>query len=722
MTARRLLSLALAVIGAAMTGCSRAPSPAMNVLVLTLDTTRADRLGCYGFEGAVTPNLDRFAAERAVRFENAISPVPITLPSHASIMTGTYPVWHGVHDNDGFFLDDGVTTLAEILAQEGFATGAVIASFPLDSQFNLDQGFQTYNDNYRQDWTPSEIEARTPLSFGFEERRANRVNTAAFRWLDEHADDRFFLWMHYFDPHQNYDPPPPYDTMLPFRYDGEIAFVDESFGRLMDYLGEHDLVDRTIIVVVGDHGESLGDHGEPTHASYIYDPTMRVPLLVWVPQEGYARGAVAPAQVRLIDIAPTILDLLGLAVHPEMQGESLLPTLQDPSSGKPLPALLECLFPRYHFNWAPLRGLRTQQWKYILAPKPELYDLEADPTETFNVISSRPEVAARLDAELKEMFATHSAAQPGRSTGTTVDADDRAKLEALGYLGGSNANVRVAPFPSDAELAGMRNPMDYPLVLDYINFATEHVRLKRNGEAAEAIRFALQMDPNNPSLEALLGRAFLGLGDRDRALVEFKRAVEVNPSDAAPHFVMGVIHLREGRIREARECLEVAVRLEPSRVEALTELGSAYALEGSFDAAIETLTRAVKLDDGNLEAWMRLGTVYIDSGRWEEARDALQRALSLDPYSSLVLDKIAILYIRVGNIDFARQVLQKAIESDPDNPALRFHMAEALLLGEQDVPHAREHLQFILNHYPGSQWAGAAQERISRMDGRRGGT
>jgi arylsulfatase A-like enzyme/cytochrome c-type biogenesis protein CcmH/NrfG len=719
---RGVLAISLVALAAVTSGCGRDPSPGMNVLILTLDTTRADRLGCYGFDGAVTPNLDRFAAERAVRFEHAMTPIPITLPSHTSIMTGTYPVWHGIHDNDGFFLDDGVTTLAEILVEQGFSTGAVIASFPLDSQFNLDQGFETYNDNYRQDWTQSEIEARTPLSFGFEERRANRVNTAAFRWLDEHADDRFFLWMHYFDPHQSYDPPPPYDTMLPFRYDGEIAFVDENFGMLMDYLREHDLADRTIIVVVGDHGEGLGDHGEPTHASYVYDPTMRVPLLISVPADGFAHGAVAPAQVRTIDIAPTILDLLGLPAHPDMQGESLVPVLQDPSSGEHLPALLECLFPQYHFNWAPLRALRTGQWKYVLAPRPELYDLEADPAETFNVITSQPEVAARLDAELDELFSSHTTAQLDRSTAAAVDADVRAKLEALGYLGGGDANLRAAPFPSRDELATMRNPMDHPLVLDYINFATEHVRLKRYGEAAEAIRLALQMDPDNPSLQVLLGRAYLGLDDRENALAEFERAAEVNPSDPAPHFVMGVILLSDGRVREARESLEVAVRLEPSRVEALTELGKAYALEAKFEEAIDTLRRAVELDDGNLEAWMRLGAVYIDNQQWEEAREALQRARTLDPYSSLVLDKIAILYLRVGNVEFARQVLAKAVETDPENPALRIHLAEALLVGDQDVELARENLEFVLERYPDSRWSNAARERLDRLEGSSDGT
>ena len=328
----------LLVLALAVPGCRRA-APPMNLLLVTLDTTRADRFGCTGHASAHTPNLDAFA-RRSVLFEQAMTTMPLTLGAHASIMTGTYPVFHGIHDNDGYVLDAGVTTLAEVLKAAGFETSAFVGAYPLDSQFHLDQGFDTYDDEFQEDWTPAQQEARTPLSFGFLERRSDQVNAAVLRWLEHRGKRRFFTWVHYFDAHQPYDPPRPFDTQFATSpYDGEIAFVDESFGKLLQAFDAAGVLKDTVVVVVGDHGEGLEQHGELTHASYLYDSTLRVPLLIAAPGR-FPGGRRIAQQVGTIDLMPTVLELLGLPRSHDVQGRSLVPLVivSQPPLGRRGPA------------------------------------------------------------------------------------------------------------------------------------------------------------------------------------------------------------------------------------------------------------------------------------------------------------------------------------------------------------------------------------------------
>ncbi len=715
MRERALVLLVAAIAALGSGGCAAPSRPRSNVLILTLDTTRADRLGCYGYAEAMTPHLDGFAADRAIRFDRAISPVPLTLPSHTTIMTGTFPVWHGIHDNDGFFLDEDVTTLAEILGQAGFATGAVIASFPLDAQFNLDQGFDTYNDNYQQDWTQAEIEARTTFSFGFLERRADQVNEAAYRWLDQHKNEPFFLWMHYFDPHQTYAPPPPYDSQAPSPYDGEIAFADENFGNLVAYMKQNDLLENTIIVVVGDHGEALGEHGEPTHATYVYDTTLRVPLLIAAPGEGIVGGGTVASQVRTADVAPTILDLLGLPIYPEMQGESLVPLLLDQSTTRSLPALAESHFAQYNFDWAPLRALSTDTWKYILAPHPELYNVADDPGERFNVATARPDVVAEMDQLLDELFFSYSSPDPARSTSTGFDPEVQARLAALGYLSEGSSGARTSPYPDREQLTTMHNPMSSPLVLSYVNLASEQLRLKRPGEAIDTARLGLAADPGNRTLKIHMARAQFVLGNYPDALALADEVAKADPTDVRAHVVMGMIYLDTDRAEQARTALEAAVQLEPNRVESLELLSRAEAGLGEFDDAAESLQKALEIDPDNPLVLVRLGSVLTEIDRWEEARAAFQEALQLDPYSPMLLDRIGILYIRSGNVDFSRQVFFKAVEIAPQDPLLRLHFAESLLRGDPDYGEARRQLDIILDTQAGTEWAEIARALLKAI-------
>jgi len=707
---RRTGLLTLFWAAAVVLGCGRGEER-LNVLLVTLDTTRADHFGFAGYEDGQTPRFDDFARARAVRFGNAVSAIPLTLPSHTTIMTGTYPVHHGVHDNDGFVVDEGVTTLAEILSDAGFSTGACVASYPLDSEFNLDQGFQHYNDDYQEQWTEDEIDARTALSFGFTERKAHHVNAAALRWLESHVDEPFFLWVHYFDPHQGYDPPSPYDSLFASSpYDGEIAFMDENFGDLLDALEAWDLTDTTIIVVVGDHGESLEQHGEPTHAAYLYDTTVRVPLLIAAPGSGQATGKSVDGQVRTIDIAPTILDLLGLPADAEFQGSSLVPELRNPSMGGQRPALIESHFTQYHFQWAPLRGLRTDRWKYLLAPKPELYDLADDPGEVYNVIGSHPEIAGELDRQLDEQFRQYSWPDLARSVVTITDSAVVAKLEALGYATGGSETVRTAPYPSRQELITLPNPSDNSLLLRFINSAREMLRQQQFTKAFEVALKGLAIDPDNPRLHVMAARAELSMGNVEKAIELFERAAVFDPADIHPFVYLGYAYSLLGRNDEAKEHYLVAARMHPGRIDVLENLGMVQAELGEYSEAVETFSKAAEVDAGKWTIHMRLAAALRQTGRYEEARSELQSALRLNPYSPVLLDQIAKLYATIGNYSFARDALEQAIRISPEEPLLRLHLAGVILEGAGEEHEARAQLEQVVALAPESRAGLVARE------------
>jgi arylsulfatase A-like enzyme/Flp pilus assembly protein TadD len=695
-----------------LAGCGAAPSPT-NLVILSLDTTRADRFGSYGYSSAHTPNFDRFSAG-SVRFENAITAAPITLPAHTSIMTGTYPVFHGVHDNDGYVLDDGITTLAEILASEGFVTGAVLAAFPLDSQFNLDQGFASYDDDFQSDWTTAENRARTPLSFGFLERKSDRVNMAVERWLDTNASEQFFLWVHYFDPHQPYNAPPPYDTQFSESpYDAEMAFMDENFGHLMEMLSSRGLMENTIIVVVGDHGEGLGQHGEPTHASYLYDTTMRVPLWIAVPDDEFAAGSAVMSQVRTIDIAPTVLDALGLAAGPEMQGNSLVPLLYNPNHQWNRDALLEANFSWYHYGWAPLRALRSDRWKYVLGPQPELYDVSDDPEEMVNLIERLPEEAAVLNQRLNALVEATAARDLGRSAATVVDADTRLKLEALGYLGGGgDASIRVAPFPGPDELADMVNPMDQWLVMTFANFASEMARMQRIDEAISIAREGLAMDPGNHRLRMVLARVYAMRGLIDRSFEELQAARALQPDDPESYVLAGHIRMAQREFQQAQDEFRQAVERAPQVSAHVFNLGLAYARTGDFEEAISHFQAALELDPNSDNAIQELAKSYSQVGRYEEARESFQRALELNPYSPSVLYNIAVFYRYLGEDDFSRRMFQATLQVAPGHVAAACQLAELLHADGAHPEEVQSLAERTIELAPDSPWAERAQKLL----------
>ena len=377
----------------------------LNVLFLTLDTTRADKLGCYGEPQRVTPNLDRLAAE-GVRFDQVMAPVPLTLPAHATIFTSVIPPAHGVRDNGGYTLDTRHPTLATVLRQRGgWATAAFVAAFVLDSKWGLDQGFDTYVDDF-------DLSKYRSVSLGDVSRTAGDVVDQALPWLDRHATERFFAWLHFYDPHSPYEAPEPYRTRFVQRpYLGEVAYMDAQIGRVLTWLDERGLSDRTIVVALGDHGESLNEHGEGTHGLFVYDATLRVPLIIRSPYDRL-RGRTVESVVRSEDVMPTVLDLVRVDSPRGIHGQSLAPLMGGDVADLNLDGYAETLYPRFHYGWSELRALRAGRFKYIEAPRPELYDIAQDPLETKNLYGERRALADRMAAQLRSLEASVTSAQP----------------------------------------------------------------------------------------------------------------------------------------------------------------------------------------------------------------------------------------------------------------------------------------------------------------------
>ncbi|MFN7973528.1 MAG: sulfatase-like hydrolase/transferase [Acidobacteriota bacterium] len=687
--------------------------PPKNLLIVTCDTTRGDRFGCTGYAPAQTPNLDAFAKSRAVRFDHAITAAPLTLPSHCSIMTGTFPAFHGVHDNDGYYLDEHVTTLAEILKGAGYTTGAVLAAYPLASEFNLDQGFDSYDDHFEEDWTASDKEDRTPFSFGFVERSGDKVNVAAKRWLDAHGDRPFFLWVHYFDPHQPYKPPPPLDSQFASSlYDGEIAFLDENFGKLLRMVDAASGPDRTVIAVVGDHGESLLEHGEPTHAHFVYDATAHVPLLLAAPGIGARPGEHVPAQVRTVDIAPTLLELLGVPRGSEMQGDSLVRLLKDPGGASTGDTLVESAYPRNHYGWAPLRALRDDRFKLIDAPKPELYDLQADPAEVRNVIEEKPDVAAAMRVRLDNLLARVRTTNEGRSSGS-VDPETVAKLAALGYVGGGAAPAGN-DYPSREDLAGMVNPMDMSLIIKQSNFVAELLRSKRFDDSLPVIHRAIQTDPTNPFLRLDLARSLGILGLYDRALDALEECKALRPNMAPAWDLEGQIKMAQRNAPDAVKAFEQAVALEPRKPDTLRELAAALAAASRPSDAVPLLQEAIRLDDHDAMGYQQLGRVLADLGKTEEAQQAFQHALDRNPYSVSVLYDIGIFYRRVDDREFATKMFQGVLRISPDHVAAHLNLAE-ISLEEGKRDEARSHVDSALKLEPKGKYAQWANDLRAKL-------
>ncbi|MCG3178734.1 MAG: Photosystem I assembly protein Ycf3 [Phycisphaerae bacterium] len=652
--------------------------PRPNVLLITLDTTRADRLGCYGHAAARTPALDSLAAA-GVRFARAQTHVPLTLPSHATIMTGLLPPETGLADNGRGRLGPGHAVLAEMLGDRGYDCAAFLASFVLDHRFGLSRGFATYDDRMKVPEDDDDVYLR--------ENSADVVCNRALAWLADRGDKPFFCWVHFYDPHLPYDPPEPFKSKLADPYDGELAFVDTQIARLLDYLDRRGLRSSTLIVAVGDHGESFGQHEEDGHGPLIYQTTMHVPLIVSLPGRT-AAGTVSDRLAGLSDIAPTVLDAAGVRPPPAMRGRDLLagPAGGDADAG--VYGESEFLFCNY--GWAPLRSITAGRWAYIDCPDPELYDLQADPDEAHNLRADQPGQAAALKARLDGMIADMHAA---RSESVAMSAEDLRALQQLGYLSGVRAPAATTR-PGD-----LKNPK---AMMDVYNACLKAEVFHELGREEEVIALLAPLEARSPeSLQVhdYLAGAFLALGRREEARRHIEAVLAIDPSDRTMVANLGSLALDEGKYAEAVRVFRRGLQMTPNPAEALdargvskitlklhTNLGLAYSGLGEADKAIEQYQQVLADAPDHLEALNNLANIYNQRGELVKAIDLYRSALAVHRGGSAVLlANFGVALARQGRMVDAVTQYRRAIEMNPSDPAIRINLGDALMtLGKTD--------------------------------------
>jgi tetratricopeptide (TPR) repeat protein len=668
---RAILAALFAILAAAACRSRVAPATEWNVLVVTLDTTRADRIGAFGGRAVPTPNLDRAAAE-GTRFLEAISPVPLTLPAHASIFTGLYPARHGVHHNGTFHLPPGAVTLAERLEEAGFRTGAFVGSFVLDASFGLDQGFETYSgvsaggpsvDFLR----PSEIE-----------RNGAAVNRAALQWIDESKGRRFFGWIHYYDPHHPYEAPAdPSLGLAGSGYDREISFVDRCFGEIVAHLEAAGLLDRTVIVVAGDHGESLGAHGERTHGVFLYDPALHVPLFIRAPglvPEGKSYGS----PVSLIDVSPTLLALLDLPPMEKPDGTRLFD-----SSKRLVPeqehrlVFAETWMPRIELGWSELLMARDGRRKFVRAPRPELYDLEADPAESANLFEREPEIGGEMAAALDTAFAG-ATPDPGAAE-NVLSPQELAKLQSLGYLRGAGGPARV-----EGEM--LPDPKDHIAESARLEEATEHMDRGDLDQAVEGYADVIRRNPRNHTALQGRARALLHRGDlaaaEDAALAALA-AAGVDPrcppalSDNARALLATILSL-DGRTEEAKKALrppsstgERAAEPSPAAL-----LMAAAKNQDDARAIVKLATTRLPRDPWT---WAAAEEFFRRVGDPRGAEIARERLLALGPAAAAALVDAGARAQEAGDFGEATALFESALRLRPHHPDVLGYLGTARL-------------------------------------------
>ena len=648
-----LVAISTALIGLSCGKSSRPPARAKhNVLLITLDTTRADRIGAYGYTSAETPILDQLAGN-GILFEQCITPSAYTLPAHSTIMTGLYPPHHGVRLNGAAALGEPQITLAEHLSAAGYRTGAFAGAFVLDGRWGLAQGFQHYDDEFER--APDQ-----PLSLAEVQRPANQVVDAALNWLDQDRSRPFFGWVHFYDAHTPYEPPEPFRSRfssggLSSLYDGEIAFADTQVGRLLQWLDQHDLDKNTIVVVVGDHGEGLGSHEEAEHGYFIYDYAVRVPLIMRVPGSRAVRVA---DQVRTIDIFTTIIDLVGGEYRGRAHGASLLPLIEGKREKSPRYAYSESMAPSLQYGWSALYSLRTNEYKYIDAPRSELYDLRQDPDESQNRLDSLRRVARQLRDELTRLREEGAKGAP-KTEEANLDQETMSMLASLGYVGGTSTSV--------GDQKDLADPKDKIHLYEGVGYAAHLMSRDDFEQAAEVLETVLQEDPKVPQAQLLLASAYR----------------------------------QSHRLDKAKDILDAYLKRDPGNVWALIAMADILSDEGKYDQMLAICKRALAKDERNAHAYELMAEAHMAANEHGQALPLLRKAVEIQPKLTRSRINLAAAHIGVGKLAEAEQQLQGIIKEYPKFPLAHFHLA---LLRERQgrLGEARSEYQTEVTNQPRS--------------------
>jgi arylsulfatase A-like enzyme/Flp pilus assembly protein TadD len=632
-------------------GCLAAPlhlAAAANskpsVIFITIDTLRADHVGCYGYKQIETPHIDALARQGA-RFTHAFTPVPITLPAHSALFTGAFPVATGMHDFSGNKLPESVTTLAEALRDNGYSTAAFLGSAVLDSRFGLNQGFETYFDHF-------DFSRLDEANLAEMERRGDVVVDEALNWLKTDPRRPIFLWVHLYDPHDPYTPPEPYASRYRGRpYDGEIAFADAQLGRLTKFLKDDAHLENSLFVLSGDHGEALGEHGERTHGFFVYNATLHVPLIIRIPG---ATPRVIEDEVSLVDVMPTVLQALKLPIPSTVQGRSLLSGIM----GREVPGtsslIAENYLPLLHFRWSQLRAFQSRGLKFIDAPRPELYDTRSDPGELKNLFETQRAHANDLRNRLYGLLRRFTPTAGGAAGKEVTDPALLERLRSLGYVAVSagtfaESSGEALPDPKDRiqvyelvsaamsdgqhgryqeSLRKLRQAEKVETNSVTINYlaALNYYRLKDYAQAMERFRVTLRLNPNMPLAMFYLGLAQVQTEDFEGSIISFQGALAQDPTNFRAAYNLGAAYTKLKRTQEAIQAFQRAIDILPEYAEPHEALGELYLYLQQPEKAVQELERAVSLVPGMRRAQYHLGRAYQVLGRTAEAERAFARA------------------------------------------------------------------------------------------------
>jgi arylsulfatase A-like enzyme/Tfp pilus assembly protein PilF len=656
-----------------------------DVLIVTIDTLRADRVGAYGHAGADTPALDRLARE-GVLLEDAVVQIPQTRPSHASMFTGRYPFEHGIRDNVSPPLPATIPTLATLLRRAGYETAGFIGAYPVARPSGLDQGFTTFDDPFGAGETATSREARS-------ERRGAETVDRALAWLGTPRGKPFFLWIHLFDPHAPYDPPAPFRSRFARRpYDGEVAYADAQLARLLAWLDRTRRRAQTFVVVTSDHGEGLGDHGESEHMFLVYDSTLKVPLVLSWPGRLDA-GARVKGQFRSVDLFPTLLELLGLPVAPS-SGVSRAAVLRAGGRIADNESYAESLYGSLHYGYAPLRALRAEGWKYVDAPRAELYRVAEDPMETRNLLEARPQVASAMRARLR----TYEA-RAGDERNAAVDSGAAERLASLGYLGGgfftgkpSGADPKDKLKDFEAHQQDMR----------------EALRLYRARDLDAAIRLFSRLARGRATsfnVEYYLGRSLLERHRPAAASPHLEKAAELAPASAVAWVFLADAYSKSSQPARALEAVDRGLRAVPDHPELLAMRGRLLLQQGDTAAARAALEKSKSLDPRDARVHVDLANLYRGTGDLARARAEAEEALRLDPKSAEAQVAWGLVLGALGREPEAAQAFRAALKLKPDQPDALFYLGSVELRAGRAAAAVRlfERLLRRAPSYPGAE-------------------
>jgi len=655
-----------------------------NVILVSIDTCRADHLSCYGFEKKTTPNIDALAKE-AILFENAITPIPLTLPAHSSMLTGTYPPYHKVHDNINYRLDESNVTVAEILQDAGYSTAAIISAFVLYPQFGTGQGFENYNYTFAEPIVagPNGVNRDT-------ERRGDEASEFACRFLEEHKDEPFFLFLHYYDPHYDYIPPEPFASQYSDDlYSGEIAYTDHCLGQVIDKLKALDLYDSTLLIIVGDHGEALGEHGETEHGYYIYQGALRVPFIIRPP--GLRKAARIDQVVSLVDVMPTILSYLKIDVPGYVQGRDLSVYEKTKTERGSERAVYAESLTATKYDANPLLGLIDGRFKYIKTTRPELYDLVLDGCEMNNLAHKESKRARLMDGQLCEL-AAKIVSSKGFTGKVELDEANRRQLESLGYVGGSSISEDIDFDPAK------KDPKD---LVEYYEEAHKVTNLKYRGRLAEAFGICLEMLQNWPQIPNtyfMLADASKGLGN-NKDVVEYglkyldmvsgKVDLGLEASGLSPtkpiaktHDMLATAAYELEKYDLAIEHWNKALKLKSDWPEVHNNIAAAYQKNGEINKAISHLTEAVRLAPGQQDMRQSLDKLLAHKRRNEQI-ELLKQTLEEEPADVNTHNELAGIYYSCADFAGAAEYWNKSLEINPQQPKICNNLAW-LLAAEKD--------------------------------------